>query len=88
MPCLVIPLLTFLRLSHLDGIVAAHAIVRIHKPLAADSPFGSMGGIYTLRGTTNILGISLGPSGNLTRCIGRDGRDTRDTKAEGVQAEG
>ncbi|MEI8014372.1 MAG: hypothetical protein WCH20_05995 [Nitrospira sp.] len=37
MPCLVIPLLTRLRLSHLDGIVAAHAIVRIHKPFAADS---------------------------------------------------
>ena len=39
MTCLVIPLLTRLRLSHLDGIVAAHAIVRIHKPLAADSPY-------------------------------------------------
>ncbi len=39
MTCLVIPLLTRFRLSHLDGIVAAHAIVRIHKPLAAESPF-------------------------------------------------
>lgn len=60
MPCLVILLPTRLWLSHLDGIVAAHAIVRIHKPLAADSPFGLMGRIYTLRETTNILGISLG----------------------------
>jgi len=45
-----------------------------------------MGGIYTLRGTTNTLGTSLGPRGNLTRCIGRDRRERRgrrDSKAEG-----
>jgi hypothetical protein len=36
---LVIPLHIRLRLGHLDGIVAAHAIVRILESLTADSPF-------------------------------------------------
>jgi hypothetical protein len=36
---LMIPLHIRLRLVHLDGIVAAHAIVRIPEPLTADSPF-------------------------------------------------
>ena len=34
-----IPLHIRLRLVHLDGIVAAHAIVRILESLTADSPF-------------------------------------------------
>jgi len=60
MPCLVIPLLAHLRFSHRDVVVATHAIVQTLKPRAADSPLGSRGAIYTLRGTINTLGTSLG----------------------------
>ena len=40
---------------------------------------GSMRGIYTLRGTINTLGISLGTGGNLpSRMPARERRDVRD----------
>ena len=58
-PLLVTPLLTRLRLSHFDDVVATHAIVHTLQPLATDSPLRSRPGIYTLRGTINKLGISL-----------------------------
>jgi len=57
---LMIPLLTYLRISYFDGIVAAHAVVRTLQPFATQSPFGGMVGIYTLKEATNTLGISLG----------------------------
>jgi len=59
------PLLLRLELSHLDDFVAAHAIVRTLQPLVTDSPLRSRPGIYTLGGTINTLGISLGTWGNL-----------------------
>ena len=57
---LVISLLTGLRHSHLDHVVATHAIVHILQPLAVHSPLRSRRGIYTLRETIHAIGISLG----------------------------